>query len=210
VLDGRVVPELPHDASLHGLKVRQARLAFERINAAMAITDRIPRTGIGPTNERHLGAPPDRWWEPITQAPEQPDLRDVPYGVGIRIEPQAGHEADRKAQSTQLLEADVLEVATLEPIDLACRDANGTSSIRSTQSARDPRLAKLLSDGLRQLIRESDSSIKATVSARHPAIVATDSHRLLAWSCIPHAQHASSRGAPVTIGSRATTAHRCY
>jgi hypothetical protein len=210
VLDGRIVPELPHYASLHGLKVRQARLAFERINAAMNIADGIPRTGIGPTDKRHLGAPPDRWWEPITQAPEQPDLRDVANGVGIRVEPKAGHEADRKAQPTELLEPDILEVATLEPIDLACRDADGTPGIRTTQSAGNPRLAKLLSDGLRHLICESDRSIKATVSARHPDIVATGAHRLLTWSGTPHARHASAVARLVAIGSRAPTSHRCY
>jgi hypothetical protein len=179
VLDGGIVPELPHDPSLDGLKVGQARLAFECVDAAMAITDGVPSPGIEATGERYFGPPPERRRQPLAQTPEQTDLSHVANGVGIRVEPQAGHETDRNAKSTELLEPNVLEDASFEPIDLARRDPDGPTGVSTAQSARDPCLAELLADGLRHLNREGHRAIEAAVSGRHRAMVVTGAHRWL-------------------------------
>jgi hypothetical protein len=195
VSDGGIVPELPHDSSLQGLKIRQARLPFECVDAAMAITDGVPSPSIEATYERHFGPPPERRRQTLPHTPEQTDLSHVANGVGVRVEPQAWHETDRKAQSTELLEPNVLEDASFVPIDLAWRDPDGSSGVRTAQSARDPCLAELLADGLRHLPCEGHRAIQAAVSARHRAMVVTGAHRSLTWSCTRHttweAQHVS-------------------
>lgn len=143
VLNSPVVPELAHDASLDGLEIRQSRLGFERVDARMAISDRVPRARVTDTDQWHLCAPPDRIRESISNPSEQADLRDVSDRVGIWVKANARNKTDRDAESTKLFDPDVLEVAALIAVDLTCGDADRTSYIGTAQSAGDPCQAKL-------------------------------------------------------------------
>jgi hypothetical protein len=131
MLHRRIGTELAEDTSLDRLKVGQAGFGLERVDTAVSVAHRIPGAGVSDADQRHLRPPPDRCRQAIVHPPEQSDLRDVSNRVCIWVEANGRNEPDSETEPAELVDPDVLELATLEAVDLACRDAHGSPSIRA-------------------------------------------------------------------------------
>lgn len=89
--------------------------------------------------ERDLSSPIGRRREASASSFKEPDLRDVAHRITSRIQTEARHETDRRAEATQLLDPELLELAALESPDLATRHADGSAEVILAQADRDPR-----------------------------------------------------------------------
>jgi hypothetical protein len=80
---------------------------------------------------------------------EQPCLGHVTNWIAGRIQAKTRHESDRRTESTQLTDAELLELAALEAPDLAPRYSDRPAEVILAETDRDPRRPDL-GDGVRR------------------------------------------------------------
>jgi hypothetical protein len=137
--DHRVIPKLQQDSPFNGLEIAETRLGLEGVDAPVSLEDGIPRTRIRPAVERDLRSPVGRRREASASSFNEPDLRDVAHRITGRVQTEARYETDRRAEATQLLDPEFLELAALESPDLAARHADRSAEVILAQADRDPR-----------------------------------------------------------------------
>ncbi len=99
MLDGRVVTQFQHHATLQRLKVGEARLDLECVRAPGPVEFGIPGAKVPLAIERHLRAEPPEW-EPTLESAKDTDLPSISQWVPVREEPKAWYEPDGDAEPT--------------------------------------------------------------------------------------------------------------
>lgn len=153
------------------LDVAQPGFRLNRSVDAIERRDSVPRASVTGKGEGYLSAKPRRGRQEPSEPSKKRELPGVDCRIGIRNGSNEETQADCRACTTQLIDRNLLQLATLDPTELGVRYSDNGASLALADATRHSGATDLASHLNADEACHGQGCIQAARSGRHAEMV---------------------------------------